>query len=183
LESNAGNSGTPVLDVERAAVARAVAGDTSAFEGLYRDHVGRIHALARRMVGPEEAEDATQDVFVRAWQNLHKFRGDSAFGTWLYRLGVNVLLARRATQVKLHARFTADDDVGAARATPPRRVDLSVDFDAALDRLPVGARQVFVLYDVEGYTHEEIAGMLQISAGTSKSQLHRARMMLREHLS
>jgi RNA polymerase sigma-70 factor, ECF subfamily len=182
LESIPGNSSTPVLDVDRAAVAKAVAGDTAAFEGLYREHVGRIHALARRMLGPEEAEDATQDVFVRAWRNLAKFRGDAAFGTWLYRLAINVMLGRRSQLATHRERYTVDDEVARGTAGRPARVDLRMDFDAAIEQLPRGARQVFVLHDVEGYTHEEIAGMLNVTAGTSKSQLHRARMTLRQHL-
>jgi RNA polymerase sigma-70 factor, ECF subfamily len=167
---------------ERADVARAAAGDPGAFERLYRRHVGRVYSLARRMLGEEEAEDATQEVFVRAWTKLDRFHGDSAFGTWLYRLAVNALLGRRNTLTTRRARFEAAAADAPLPATRPVRVDLRVDFDAALERLPKGARQVFVLHDVEGYTHEEIGGMLAVTTGTSKSQLHRARMALREYL-
>jgi RNA polymerase sigma factor (sigma-70 family) len=173
---------TAVVDLERAVVARAAAGDTAAFERLYRTHVGRIYSLARRMIGEDEADDVTQDVFVRAWRNLARFRGDSTFGTWLYRLAINVVLGRRSQLATHRSRYEVDDGIAETRASRPVRVDLRVDFDAALDRLPRGAREVFVLHDVEGYTHEEIAGMLEVTPGTSKSQLHRARMTLRQHL-
>jgi RNA polymerase sigma-70 factor, ECF subfamily len=175
-------SETKTIDDERAAVAQAAAGDAAAFERLYREHVGRIYALARRMLGPEEADDATQDAFVRAWKNLAKYRGDAAFGTWLYRLAINVMLGRRSQLATHRARYEVDGEAAHRTASRPLRVDLRMDFDAALDRLPRGAREVFVLHDVEGYTHEEIAAMLNVTAGTSKSQLHRARMTLRQHL-
>lgn len=168
---------------ERADVARAASGDTAAFERLYRTHVGRVHALARRMIGVEDAEDVTQEVFVRAWRKLDKFRGDSSFGTWLYRLAVNVILARRATIGNYRTRFLDEAAASADQNSAKRRhVDVQVDMERAIRKLPAGARRVFVLHDVEGYTHEEIAEMLQVTAGTSKSQLHRARMTLREHL-
>lgn len=160
----------------------ATGGDARAFERLYRRHVARVHTLARRMLGGAEADEVTQDVFVRAWSGLATFRGEAAFGTWLHRVAVNVILARRADLARRRTRFTAGDEVV---DTMPSRVvssDLRMDFEAALVRLPDGAREVFVLYDVEGYKHEEIAKMLGVTTGTSKSQLHRARMMLRTHL-
>ncbi|HEX6747451.1 MAG TPA: sigma-70 family RNA polymerase sigma factor [Longimicrobium sp.] len=159
----------------------AAAGDAHAFGRLYRDHAARIHSLARRMAGEHEADELTQDVFVRAWEKLRTFRGESAFGTWLHRLAVNLILARRAQQAKRRNREAGDE---ALEWTPGRSAtpELAMDFETAVQRLPEGARQVFVLFDVEGYRHEEIAGLLEISVGTSKSQLHRARMILREHL-
>jgi RNA polymerase sigma factor (sigma-70 family) len=162
--------------------ALAAAGDTEAFERLYRRHAARIHSLARRMIGPEEADDVTQDVFVRAWRKIGLFRGDSQFGTWLYRLAVNVILGKRGTVVKYRDRHEATDIAELPIASRRERIDLRMDVDSALETLPKGARQVFVLHDVEGYTHEEIAQMLDVTAGTSKSQLHRARMTLRQHL-
>lgn len=161
----------------------AADGDHAAFERLYREHVGRIHALARRMVGDDVAEDLTQEVFIRAWQKLGSFRGDALFGTWLHRLAVNLLLTRRETLRKREARAVSGEGVlERLTATRQRSSAAALDLDAALRRLPDGARQVFVLYDVEGYGHEEIAGLMGISVGTSKSQLHRARMLLRGHL-
>ena len=159
----------------------AAAGDAHAFGRLYRDHAGRIHSLARRMAGDEEADELTQDVFVRAWEKLGTFRGESAFGTWLHRLAVNLILGRRQQMATRRAREAGDE---ALAWTPGRsaRPELAMDFEKAVQRLPDGARQVFVLFDVEGYRHEEIAALLEISVGTSKSQLHRARMIMREHL-
>jgi RNA polymerase sigma-70 factor (ECF subfamily) len=160
----------------------AASGDAGAFERLYRAHAARIHTLARRMTGPDDADELTQDVFVRAWEKLKTFRGEAAFGTWLHRLAVNLILARRASAATRRDRFREDE--GAMESAPARAVtpELAMDFDAAIGHLPDGARQVFVLFDVEGYRHEEIGEMLGISPGTSKSQLHRARMILREHL-
>jgi len=163
-------------------VAAAAAGDVRAFERVYRRHVARIHSTAIRMLGAEEADDATQDVFVRAWQRLGQFRGDSAFGTWLFRLGVNVMLSRRevvATRQRRHVDDAELIDTLSARDASP---ELGLDFEAAMQRLPPGMRQIFVLHDIEGYKHDEIAAMLGIAQGTSKSQLHRVRMVLRKYL-
>ena len=162
-------------------VVLAANGDAAAFERVYRAHVPRVHGLARRMAGPEAADELTQDVFVRVWQKLGTFRGESAFGTWLHRLAVNVIVERfRSLGVK-RDRYLADSEpVLEVTAAPVRaRPDLAMDLDAAIARLPAGARTIFVLHDVEGYRHEEVATMLGISAGTSKSQLHRARQSLR----
>src|SRR5688572_13394344 len=163
-------------------VAAAARGDVRAFERVYRRHVARIHSTAVRMVGAEEADDATQDVFVRAWQRLGQFRGDSAFGTWLFRLAINVILSRRevvATRVRRHVDDADLVDTLSSRSTSP---ELGLDFEAAMARLPPGMRKIFVLHDVEGYKHDEIAAMLGIAQGTSKSQLHRVRMILRRYL-
>ena len=167
---------------DRGDAERARAGDTRAFERLYRRHAARIHGLARRMVGFEQADEVTQDVFVRAWEKLGTFRGEAAFGTWLYRLGINLMLSRRAWLGVQRRRF--DDREGAldAIAARPGRADFSVDFERAIGRLPEGAREVFVLHDVEGFKHQEIAGLMGITTGTTKAQLHRARALLRRHL-
>lgn len=159
----------------------AAAGDAHAFGRLYRDHAARIHSLARRMAGDDQADELTQDVFVRAWEKLRTFRGESAFGTWLHRLAVNLILAKRAQTARRRGREAGDEALEwtAGRSATP---ELAMDFETAVQRLPEGAKQVFVLFDVEGYRHEEIAALLEISVGTSKSQLHRARMILREHL-
>jgi RNA polymerase sigma factor (sigma-70 family) len=164
-------------------VALAAAGDTSAFERVYRAHLSRVHGLARRMAGPEAADELTQDVFVRAWQKLGTFRGDASFGTWLHRLAVNVIIERFRSLGTQRDRFLADGEETLARLSAPRPSgDFRMDFDVALARLPHAARHVFVLHDVEGYKHHEIGTLLGISAGTSKSQLHRARMLMRTHL-
>jgi len=161
---------------------QAAAGDEPAFERLYRAHLGRIHGLVRRMVGPREAEEITQDIFVRAWQKLGTFRGDAAFSTWLHRLAVNVVVERFRSAAAKRARLADDGVVLEALPSAPERPDKKLQLEAALEHLPHGARQIFVLHDVEGYKHEEIASLLEISAGTSKAQLHRARMLLRKRL-
>jgi len=170
-------------DAETADAALAASGDGRAFERLYRAHVARVHSLVRRMVGPDHADDIAQDVFVRAWTKLATFRGEAAFGTWLHRLAVNVILARRTTLGTERGRYYDDSaDILDGVAGRPAAPELSMDFEEAIGRLPDGARQVFVLHDIEGYRHEEIADMLGIVAGTSKSQLHHARMALRRQL-
>lgn len=161
----------------------AAGGDQAAFERLYRAHVGRVYALAVRMVDEEAAEDLTQEVFVRAWTKLRSFRGQSRFGTWLHRLAVNLILTRRATLRARQSRQVGGDEVvSGLPGRPGAPAGTALDVESALRRLPPRARDVFVLYDVEGYTHEEIAGMMQVSVGTSKSQLHRARLLMREYL-
>jgi RNA polymerase sigma-70 factor (ECF subfamily) len=173
---------TLTADSVAADAALAASGDGSAFERLYRTHVARIHSLVRRMLDADEADDLTQDIFVRAWQKLPTFRGEAAFGTWLHRLAVNVVLARRKTvgieRGRYHNAEGMLDELSGRRETP----ETAMDFEEALTRLPDGARQVFVLHDVEGYRHEEIARMLGVVPGTSKSQLHHARMALRRYL-
>lgn len=164
-------------------VRRAAGGDHEAFERLYRSQVGRVHALARRMVGDDVAEDLTQEVFIRAWQKLGSFRGDAQFGTWLHRLAVNHMLTRReALRRREGHRATGEGTLDRLTAPLRRSSAEAMDLEVAIGRLPEGARQVFVLYDVEGYGHDEIAEAMSISVGTSKSQLHRARMLLRGHL-
>jgi RNA polymerase sigma-70 factor (ECF subfamily) len=164
-------------------VRRAQAGDRSAFRRLYEDHVGRVYALCLRLTGDsEDAMERTQDVFVRAWDKLGSFRGEAAFGTWLHRLAVNVVLADRRSAGRRERRMDTAGTLG-PRSQPAPRAGLAVDLERAIAALPPGARAVFVLYDVEGYHHEEIAEMTGIAAGTSKAQLHRARKLLREALS
>ncbi|MDQ3069713.1 MAG: RNA polymerase sigma factor [Acidobacteriota bacterium] len=160
----------------------AAAGDALAFERLYQTHLNRIHGLVRRMAGPRDAEEITQDVFVRAWQKLGTFRGDSAFSTWLHRLAVNVVIERFRSAATKRSKMHDDGVVLDALPSRPERPDKRLQLDAALEHLPQGARQIFVLHDVEGYKHDEIAALLEISAGTSKAQLHRARMLLRRQL-
>ena len=163
-------------------VALAARGDASAFERLYRTHVTRIHNLTRRMLGSHDADEVTQDIFVRTWQKLGQFRGESAFSTWLHRLAVNVVIEKRRS-FAIHRERMSDDPAALDAVTvAPARADLTVDFEAAIQQLPAGAREIFVMHDVEGYKHREIAAMLEITSGTSKRQLHRARMLMRKHL-
>ena len=163
-------------------MAQAAAGDVRAFERLYRTHLPRVHGLVRRMTAGRDAEEVTQDVFVRLWQKLGSFRGDAAFGTWLHRLAVNVVIERFRSEATRRKRLLDGEGIFDTLAAVGRSNDLAMDFDAALEHLPDGAREIFVLHDVEGYKHQEIADLLGISPGTSKAQLHRARMILRRHL-
>ena len=167
---------------EAADVALAAAGDQQAFERIYRIHVARVHSLARRMAGSEgDADELTQDIFVRAWERLKTYRGEAAFGTWLHRLAVNAILNWRRTEAGERQRIDEGVDaelVEGRKSAGAERLDL----EGAIERLPRGARQVFVLHDVEGFKHEEIAAMMGVTPGTSKAQLHRARMLLRDHL-
>lgn len=157
-------------------VARAAAGDVRAFEQLYRAHLPRVNSLVRRMTAGRDADELTQDVFVRVWQKLGSFRGDSSFTTWLHRLAVNVVIERFRSEQVRRARMHDGEDIFETLPAPAQTRDIGMDFEAALEKLPDGARQIFVLHDVEGYKHHEIATLLEISAGTSKAQLHRARM-------
>lgn len=166
-------------------VAMAASGDRRAFERLYRSHVNRVFAICARMVNDRtHAEELTQDVFVRAWDKLALFRGESAFGTWLHRLAVNVVLNARKSDGRNRSRFEDDGDGidGLAQGSAVSLPGAAIDLEAAIALLPPGARRVFVLHDVEGYKHEEIAEMFGITAGGSKAQLHRARHLLREAL-
>jgi RNA polymerase sigma-70 factor (ECF subfamily) len=182
VTANTGSTGRSPDGTEKDDVARAAAGDTRAFERLYRTHVGRIHGLARRMINDADAGEITQDVFVRAWEKLGTFRGEAAFGTWLHRVAINVILAQRAKFATRRNRFVSDETVLEMAPAKAVRSDERLDFEGALARLPDGAKQVFVLHDVEGFRHEEIGQMLGVTAGTSKAQLHRARMLLRRHI-
>jgi RNA polymerase sigma-70 factor (ECF subfamily) len=179
---------TRIDDERRAAEWRLVqdarAGDLRAFERLYRDHERRVFALCLRLSSnPDLAEELTQEVFIRAWRKLGSFRGESAFSSWLYPLTVNVALSERRSRMRRLARVFPTDDV-AALETPqrPPTPETGFDLERAMAALPAGARAVFVLHDVEGRTHEEIASLLGLAPGTSKAQLHRARRLLREAL-
>ena len=181
----ASSSGSRSLDAD---AGLAAAGDRQAFERLYRRHVNRVYSLCARMVADRiRAEELTQDVFVRAWEKLRLFRGESSFATWLHRLAVNVVLNDRKVEGRRRTRFEEEDEekgmdgyagvVGMTLAPG----DL-LDLEEAITRLPPGARRVFTLHDVEGYKHEEIAEMLGVTTGATKAQLHRARMLLRATL-
>src|SRR5207342_3457149 len=173
-------------DGDHALVRSASRGDVGAFESLYRRHVGRVHGVIARLVGYHgaRAEDLTQDAFVRAWQALPAFRFESAFGTWLHRLAVNTAL------MDLRSRKSRPQDDGSEDAFDGLGVPdsagygtaLSMDLERAVASLPPRARAVLVLYDVEGWQHEEIAAELGMAVGSSKAQLHRARHLLRTRL-
>jgi RNA polymerase sigma-70 factor (ECF subfamily) len=173
---------TPV-PAELARIRAAQAGDAGAFRLVYDAHVGRVHALCLRLTGePGWAEELTQDVFVRVWERLASFRGDSAFATWLYRLAMNeVLMALRTTrrrELKVEPRHEPPE----AQAGAAREAEAAIDLERAIAGLPEGCRNVFVLHDVEGLRHEEIARLTGTAVGTSKAHLFRARRLLREVL-
>jgi len=163
-------------------VARIQAGDGEAFETFYRQHSARIYTLASRMAGSaEDGEDLLQEIFLQAYRKLGSFKGDSALGTWLYRLALNHCLdyvrSRQAKMNKLTETLDADPmlEPRAPRETPIARLDL----ERAIERLPDGCREAFVLHDVEGFDHKEVADLLGIAEGTSKSQVFKARLKLR----
>ena len=163
-------------------MAAAKAGDAGAFRRLYEGHVGRVYAVCLRLVGdPDRAEELTQDVFVRVWERLDRYRGESAFSTWLYRVAVNLTLMalRQEKRRSLRLDFSAPVE-GIPQALP--RPDDAIDLEQAIAMLPPGCRTVFVLYDVEGWSHADIAQEVGIQIGTSKAHLFRARRLLRERL-
>lgn len=177
------NAQVVVTQDDSSDVLLAKGGDERAFERLYRKHSPRVFNLARRMLGEDHAADGTQTVFIRCWTKLETFRGESQFSTWLHRLAVNVFLGERGTLGTQRQRFLEDDV--ALEVLPSKQgtsVEFSMDFEEAVQKLPTGMRTVFVLYDVEGYTHDEIGRQLGIATGSSKAALHRARMALRKHL-
>ncbi len=167
-------------------VRTARAGDRAAFERLYRAHVGRVYALCVRLSGERaKASELTQDAFVQAWQKLSQLDNDEVFATWLYRLTVNMVLMKLRREKKWSAREAGSDVLDAVepiRGTRSENPGARVDLERAIAELPAQARVVFVLHDVEGYRHEEIAQHMSIAVGTSKAQLHRARRLLREEL-
>ncbi len=165
-------------------VRRAQNGDRAAFEQIYRENVGRVYAICLRIsANAVRAQELTQDVFVRVWEMIGTFRGESAFSSWLYRLAVNVVLVDLRAKKRRTARVMVTDDLSPfdkddSMATPGSEIDL----ERAIAALPNQARAVFVLHDLEGYQHGEIAALMGIAEGTSKAQLHRARKLLREAL-
>lgn len=171
-------------------VDRCQRGEFDAFETLYRRESGRLFAMAYRMCGSAaDAEDLLQEIFLTAYRKLGQFKGDSALSTWLYRLGVNHcldFLRSRAHKMQQTSESLDDDErpgpVLAGQPTPGRTVD-RLDLERAIAALPPGCKAAFVLHDVEGFQHDEIAEMLDIATGTSKSQVHKARVKIRAFLS
>jgi len=163
-------------------VQRAQQADTTAFESLYRLHVDRVYGLCLRMTGnPSEAEDCTQEAFIQAWNKLSKFRGDSAFSTWMHRIAVNSVLGRMRKARRELDKMQAVTDISPVPETVGDSGNFE-DLQNAVDDLPDGARHVFVLHAVYGYSHDETGDMLGIAAGTSKAQLHRAKRLLASNL-
>ena len=173
-----------VVDESAELARRAQRGDAEAFERLYRAHATRVRAICMRLCADEQrAEESAQDAWVRAWERLLTWRGDAAFGTWLHRLTVNVVLESfRAERRRLARVSLATDEDEADAAIPAADPGTALDLERAVARLPRGARTVFVLHDVEGYQHSEIAAMTGLAEGTLRAQLCRARRLLMEML-
>ena len=172
---------------EIALAGRIAEGDVTAFEELYRAHASRLFNLSCRMLGsPADAEDALQEVFLQAFRKIGTFKGDATLGTWLYRLAINLCLDRLRSRTTRDGQHTEPLDAtpgGHAVAVAPREAVVTrIDLERAIARLPEGARAAFLLHDVEGFEHREVGAMLGVSEGTSKSQVHKARMKLREWL-
>jgi RNA polymerase sigma-70 factor (ECF subfamily) len=187
-----GVSGAPAVSArqdELALVDRCLQGDLGAFEEVYRTHSGRLYSVAFRMVGnAADAEDLLQEIFLAAHRKLESFRGDSALGTWLYRLAVNLCLdyLRSRTGRAISVTDALDDEHPLpdreSRSLAERTVT-KMDLERALAQLPEGCRMAFVLHDIEGLEHREVAEAMGIAEGTSKSQVHKARLRLRALLS
>jgi len=167
---------------EAAWIRQAQRSDARAFEALYRMHVDKIYGLCLRMTGNvSEAEDCTQDAFIQAWSKLGKFRGDSAFATWLHRVAVNTVLGRIRKSKREQDRIQAVSDMSTSSFVKDDAGELR-DLSDAVNRLPSGARHVFILHAVYGYSHDETGTMLGIATGTSKAQFHRSRRLLCQQL-
>jgi RNA polymerase sigma-70 factor (ECF subfamily) len=172
----------PGINDEADWIARAQRADAGAFEKLYRLHVDKVYGLCLRMTGNvAEAEDCAQEAFIQAWNKLGKFRGDSAFATWLHRIAVNSVLGRMRKSKREQDRIQVAGEQAVSAASVADSGELR-DLSDAVNRLPEGARHVFVLYAVYGYSHEEAGNMLGIASGTSKAQLHRARRLLAQQI-
>lgn len=166
---------------ERGLVDRAKAGDRVAMSHLYEAHARRVYAVVRRLAGDDDlAADLSQDAWVRAFERIHLYRGEAAFGTWIHRLATNVALNRLRRRTKRPDVERAGMDFPSYHAPADDAVISRRMLSEALDRLPNGYRRVLVLHDVEGWTHEEIGKALGIAPGTSKSQLHKARARMRQ---
>lgn len=170
------------LDWEDKLLERAVAGDTRAFERLYRRHVDRVHALCLRLTGNRaNAEDCTQQTFIKAWSALRHFETRSSFGTWLHRIAINVVFDQRRQRALKEEPLSPKSHAASAGQWLDTPVELG-EIEAAILALPEGARDVLVLSGIYGHSHAEVAGMLGIAEGTCKAQLHRARQLLRARL-
>src|SRR5215207_3126905 len=175
---------TPSSDDTAALVALAARGDVSAFEQLYQRSSGRVYAVCIRMTGDaQRARELTHDAFVRAWERLSTFRGEAAFETWMHRIAVNLVLGAERAERRRRARVVSSEDEPdservAAFGSPAPDVETRVDLERAIAALPPRAREVFVLHDVEGYKHDEIADRLDLQSSSVRAQLHRARKLI-----
>jgi len=174
-------------DLEEASpdlIAQAKSGNKGAFEDIYRIHVGRVYGVCLRILGDHfRAEDVTQQVFIRSWVKLSSFRGESSFGSWIHRLAVNVALNELKASASMQNRYSFLDDLQTKSAYQGSySLETQIDLEKAIAALPTGARVVFVLHEIEGFNHKDIANKLGLAIGTCKAQLSRARKLLREAL-
>ncbi len=186
------NNSTAIVDLTKAKdldlTKVAAQGDMAAFEEIYNRHHRRVYSICLRMLQrPTEAEDLTQDVFIQLYRKIGSFRGDSAFTTWLHRMTVNQVLMHFRKRTVKYEKTTEEGETPvqmvAGTANPERmRIVDKIALDNAIEQLPPGYKNVFVLHDVEGFEHEEVARILGCSVGTSKSQLHKARLKLQKLL-
>ncbi len=187
LDMSPSNLAGDVKSADLDLVGRIRAGDALAFEQLYKQHATRLYNLASRMIGAHgEADDLLQDIFLLAYRKLGSFRGESSLGTWLYRLAMNHcldVLRNRQTRMGHQTDSLDEPDAAPLAARVPMVGAVSrIDLERAIDTLPPACRAAFLLHDVEGFGHQEVGGMLGISEGTSKSQVHKARMRIRSYL-
>ena len=167
---------------EHAMIERASSGELDAFEQLYRRYARQVYGTCRRLLDTDQdAEEMTQRVFLKAWERLSSFEARSRLATWLRRIAVNLVIDQKRSLWREQLQASADESAP-LRATSTQQAPLALDLERALRRLPDGARRVLVLHDVEGYTHAEVAGLLGVSVGTTKTQLFRARRAIREWL-
>lgn len=173
-----------ITDIEL--IQKAGNGDSQTFKQLFDKYVNRIYAFCLRTCSnPQLAEELTQDVFVKAWEKLHTFRGESKFSTWLHSIAVNEFLMYKRTQKRILQKVVQTDNIAQYDSASERNeyhFNTNIDIENAISTLPEQAKIVFILHDVHGYQHKEIAGIAGIEIGTSKAHLHRARKLLREEL-
>ena len=180
-----GSESSPVPDLNEGwIIQRVKQGDRDAFGILYRKYVGKVYAICLRITANQAiAEELTQEVFLKVWERIGQYQGRSKFSTWLHRIATNRALDGLRSEIRRSAREISTEEPETWEPTqPPPRPDRHLDLERAIAELPPSARAIFVLHDMEGYRHEEIAEMIGIAAGTSKSQLHRARRLLRKKL-
>ena len=186
-EMTPSNSAGDVKSADLDLVGRIRSGDETAFEALYRQHATRLYNLASRMLGTRgEADDLLQDIFLLAYRKIGSFRGESSLGTWLYRLAMNHcldVLRNRQTRMGMQTDSLDEPDAAPVASPVPLVGAVSrIDLERAIETLPPACRAAFLLHDVEGFGHQEVGAMLGISDGTSKSQVHKARMRIRAYL-
>jgi RNA polymerase sigma-70 factor, ECF subfamily len=165
-------------------ILKAQLGDRFAFEDIYRAYIGKVYAICLRMsADPDRAQELTQETFIRIWETINSFRGDSPFSAWLRRVAINVVLVDIRSNRRRSARISSSSNIDCVeRGNTDNSMASNMDLESAIATLPPQARAIFILHDMEGYKHEEVAQMMDLAIGTCKAQLHRARKLLQEIL-